>query len=89
MHILVLQPLAEQLGWPPTESLKRLEGFTQPWEFAVHKGRAIQLNASLAENGIGTDAVITWVRRVLVPEAWKVKCPSLILLTCLTKCMVY
>lgn len=66
------QRMAEQLGWDPVDKLERLEGFKDPWEFAVCKGRAVKLDASLQDNGIMTDAVITIVRRVLVPEAWKV-----------------
>ena len=54
------------------DRLERLEGFKEPWEFAVCKGRAVKLDASLHDNQIMTDAVITVVRRVLVPEAWKV-----------------
>lgn len=66
------QRVAEQLGWDPVDKLQRLEGFKDPWEFAVCKGTAVKLNASLRDNGIMTDAVITTVRRVLIPEAWKV-----------------
>ena len=67
-----MQELAEQLGWQPKDSLVRLEGFKDDWEFAVHQGRAVKLSASLRENGITSDATITTVRRVLTPEAWKV-----------------
>lgn len=69
---MMLQRVAEQLGWDPVDKLERLEGFKDPWEFAVCKGRAVKLDATLRDNGIMTDAVITIVRRVLVPEAWKV-----------------
>ncbi len=67
-----VQQLAEQLGWRPADTLERLEGFTDPWEFAVYKGRSVNLAGSLKENGITSDATLTIVRRVLVPEAWKV-----------------
>ena len=67
-----VQRVAEQLGWDSVDRLERLEGFKEPWEFAVCKGRAVKLDASLHDNQIMTDAVITVVRRVLVPEAWKV-----------------
>ncbi|KAL3162182.1 hypothetical protein ABBQ32_009889 [Trebouxia sp. C0010 RCD-2024] len=66
------QHVAEQLGWTSLDKLQRLEGFRDPWEFAVCKGRAVNLDASLQENGIMTDAVIIVVRRVLIPDAWKV-----------------
>lgn len=64
--------MAEQFGWDSVDKQERLEGFKDPWEFAVCKGRALKLDASLQDNNIVTDAVITAVRRVLVPEAWKV-----------------
>ena len=64
--------MAEHFGWDSVDNLERLEGFKDPWEFAVCKGRAVNLDASLQDNNIVTDAVITVVRRVLVPEAWKV-----------------
>ena len=64
--------MAEQLGWVSFDKLERLEGFKEPWEFAVCKGRAVKLDASLQDNNIVTDAVITLVRRMLIPEAWKV-----------------
>lgn len=66
------QHIAEQLGWDLTHKKERLEGFTDPWEFAVCKGRAVRLDASLKDNGIAADTTITLVRRVLVPEVWKV-----------------
>ena len=69
---LYVQQLAKQLGWQPLESLVRLEGFKDDWEFAVHCGRGVKLSATLKENGIDADATITTVRRVLIPEAWKV-----------------
>ena len=46
----------------------RLEGFQDPWEFAVHRGRALKPEATLQECGITSDACITAVRRALVPE---------------------
>ena len=67
-----MQQLAKELGWQSVESLVRLEGFKDDWEFAVHRGRHVKLSATLKENGIDTDATITTVRRVLIPEAWKV-----------------
>lgn len=71
-HFVSLQQLAQKLGWQPADTLTRLQGFTDPWEFAVCQGRSVNLGATLTANGIMTDAAITIVRRVLVPEAWKV-----------------
>ena len=71
-HFVSLQQLAQKLGWQPVDTLTRLPGFTDPWEFAVCQGRSVNLGATLTANGIMTDAAITIVRRVLVPEAWKV-----------------
>ncbi|DBB00461.1 TPA: hypothetical protein ACH3X3_002175 [Trebouxia sp. C0006] len=65
------QELAEKLKWQPVDSLVRLEGFKGPWEFAVFKGRSVNPAVSLKANGIITDATITVVRQVLMPEAWK------------------
>jgi len=64
--------LAESLGWQPVDSLVRLEGFRDPWEFAVYMGRNVNPAVSLKANGIATDATIAVVRRVLIPEVWKV-----------------
>ena len=69
---MVQQHIAEQLGWDRSHKKERLEGFNDPWEFAVCKGRAVRLDASLKDNGIVADATIIFVRRVLIPEAWKV-----------------
>lgn len=46
----------------------RLEGFTDPWDSAVFHGRALQLDKSLAEQGISSGAEVITVRRKLVPE---------------------
>ena len=70
---MMSQHVAEQLGWASLDKLERLEGFKDPWEFAVCSGRAVNLDDTLHENGIATDAVITVVRRVLIPDAWKVR----------------
>ena len=76
---LYMQQVAQELGWKSVDTLVRLEGFSDPWEFAVPKGRSIDLAATLSENGITSDATITVVRRVFIPEAWKVTCYQLIL----------
>lgn len=70
--LMWLQQLAESLGWQPMDSLVRLEGFRDPWEFAVYMGRNVNPAVSLKANGIATDATIAVVRRVLIPEVWKV-----------------
>lgn len=68
-----MQQVSERFGWNPVDTLVRLEGFKEPWEFAVYKGRSVKLAASLKDNGITSDATITTVRRVLIPEEWKVR----------------
>jgi len=55
------------------DSLVTLEGFRGPWEWAVCKGRNVNPAVSLKANGITTDATITVVRQVLIPEVWKVR----------------
>lgn len=60
------------LNWQHISKLVRLEGFKDPWEFSVFNGRALRLEDSLRDNGITSDAIITLVRNILVPEAWKV-----------------
>ncbi|DBA78442.1 TPA: hypothetical protein ACH3X2_007932 [Trebouxia sp. C0005] len=67
----MVHQLAESLGWQPVDSLVKLEGFRGPWEFAVYKGRNVNPAVSLKANGITTDATITVVRQVLIPEVWK------------------
>ena len=47
----------------------------------LFKGRELTAGASLAEQGVGSGAVLTAVRRVLVADGWKVRgaecCPAL------------
>lgn len=46
----------------------RLEGFTEPWEMTVYKGRAMLPDKTLEECGVPSGAHLICVRRVLVPE---------------------
>lgn len=46
----------------------RLEGFTDPWEATVFKGRLMLPEKTLEECGVPSGAQLTSVRRVLVPE---------------------
>lgn len=56
------------------DSLVKLEGFRgREWEWAVYKGRSVNPAVSLKANSITTDATITVVRQVLIPEVWKVR----------------
>jgi hypothetical protein len=48
-------------------------GFNEPWERVLFKGRELTAGASLAEQGVGSGAVLTAVRRVLVADGWKVR----------------
>ena len=47
---------------------RRLEGFTEPWTVAVHKGREMAADLTLAACGLAPAAEVVVVRRVLVPE---------------------
>ncbi len=71
----LLAMVAQTQGWAPVKELLRLEGFTDPWERAIYKGRELPLEASLADAGIssdGGDPVVT-VRRVLLADGWKIQ----------------
>ncbi len=48
---------------------RRLEGFTEPWTVAVHKGREMAADLTLAACGLAPAAEVVVVRRVLVPES--------------------
>ncbi|KAL4430375.1 hypothetical protein ABPG77_002181 [Micractinium sp. CCAP 211/92] len=69
----VLKTVAEKEGWQPADTLLRLEGFNDPWERLLFKGRELRLGASLAEQGVGEGAVLTAVRRVLIADGWKIR----------------
>ena len=57
--------------------LLRLEGFHEPWEKAVYRGRELKPGQTLEAAGLQGGAVITAVRKVLVAEGWKVSCTIL------------
>lgn len=48
--------------------LLRLEGFKEPWDVAVYKGKAVSGDKTLEEAGVSADAPLVTVRRVLLPE---------------------
>ncbi|KAK9819053.1 hypothetical protein WJX81_003284 [Elliptochloris bilobata] len=64
--------LQARLGWDTPERLERLDGFTDSWTVAVHKGREMLADQTLAECGLGAADEVIIVRRVLVPETWKI-----------------
>lgn len=71
----LLTLVAEKSGWAKADSLLRLEGFNDPWERAIFKGRELKSDATLAEQGVtlaGEDSPIITVRRMLVADGWKV-----------------
>lgn len=66
------QAVASKCGWEPVGGLLRLEGFQEPWEKAVYRGRELKPSQTLEAAGLQEGAVITAVRKVLVAEGWKV-----------------
>jgi hypothetical protein len=46
----------------------RLEGFKEPWDVAVYKGKSVPGDKTLEEAGVTADAPLITVRRVLLPE---------------------
>ena len=64
--------MAQKCGWEPVEGLLRLEGFQEPWEKAVFRGRELKPDQTLEGAGLTDGAVVTLVRKVLVAEGWKV-----------------
>ncbi|BDA45329.1 probable ubiquitin-60S ribosomal protein L40 at N-terminal half [Coccomyxa sp. Obi] len=63
--------IEKKMGWEPTSKLKRLEGFKDPWETTVFKGRLMLPDETLEECGVPSGAQLISVRRVLVPDGWK------------------
>jgi ubiquitin len=65
--------VAQESKWDPVDSLLRLDGFEDPWERALFKGRELSMDSVLKEAGVtsGDDAIVT-VRRVLVADGWKI-----------------
>jgi hypothetical protein len=49
-------------------SVCRLEGFTEPWDWAMYQGKEVAADTTLAEAGITDEAPLITVRRALVPE---------------------
>lgn len=71
----LLVRVADAQKWIAAEDCLRLEGFNDPWDRAIYKGRELKDDETLAEQGItgsSTDPVIT-VRRMLVADGWKVR----------------
>ena len=48
--------------------MRRMEGFKEPWDSAVFKGRLLAPDKALQECGIASGDMIITVRRALVPE---------------------
>lgn len=46
----------------------RLEGFKEPWEMTVYKGRALLPDKTLEECGVTSGTHLITVRRVLIKE---------------------
>lgn len=69
----LLGKVAQDSKWAPVDSLLRLDGFTDPWERAIFKGRELSLESLLKDAGVGSgdDAIIA-VRRVLLADGWKI-----------------
>lgn len=67
----VQQMTAKLCKWEPVESLTRLEGFNEPWEKAISKGVDLKADRTLEALSLGNGAVITTVRKQLVPEGWQ------------------
>ena len=49
-------------------ALRRLEGFKEPWEHVVFKGKLLQPTSKLVECGITADMPVITVRKSLFPE---------------------
>ena len=48
--------------------MHRMEGFKDPWESAVFKGRLLAPDKALQDCGIASGDMIITVRRALIPE---------------------
>ena len=60
--------MGKQYKWRPVESLQRLEGFSDPWEKSMVKGREVPLATTLRAAGVTSGDVIVVVRRELIAE---------------------
>lgn len=69
----LMAKVAETSKWAPVDSLLRLDGFEDPWERAIYKGRELSMDSVLRDAGVtsGDDAIVT-VRRVLLADGWKI-----------------
>lgn len=68
----VQQLVAKHCRWDPVEKLERLEGFAETWERVLYRGRELAADKTLAAAGLPDTVTVTAVRKVLVPEGWKV-----------------
>ena len=67
--MFVLPQVAEnKLRWRPVSELQRLEGFTDPWEKSLLRGREVPAAATLRSAGVASGDVIVTVRRELIAE---------------------
>lgn len=69
----LMAKIADVSKWAPVDSLLRLDGFDDPWERAIYKGRELSMDSILKDAGVtsGDDAIVT-VRRVLLADGWKI-----------------
>jgi hypothetical protein len=69
----LMAKVADVSKWAPVDSLLRLDGFDDPWERAIYKGRELSMDSILKDAGVtsGDDAIVT-VRRVLLADGWKI-----------------
>ncbi|CAG9463551.1 unnamed protein product [Pedinophyceae sp. YPF-701] len=65
--------VASKLGWQPAGELLRLEGFTEPWEKTIFKGRQLSDETPLAEAGVNSGDTVSHARICLYAEGWKLK----------------
>ena len=88
----LLKLVAEKSGWAKVDSLLRLEGFNDPWERAVFKGRELKADATVAEQGVtvaDVESPVITVRRMLVADGWKVRTYCRTEITFLRSLLVY
>ncbi|KAK9865603.1 hypothetical protein WJX84_010383 [Apatococcus fuscideae] len=61
-----------KMQWRPVNELQRLEGFTDPWEKSLLRGREVPAGTTLRSQGVATGDTIVIVRRELIAEAWQI-----------------
>jgi len=76
----VLKDIAARLGWPSVDDLQRLDGFKDPWERVIFKGRELEISKtlleqvpSLSQSAEESEIRITVVRKVLKADGWKIQ----------------